>query len=174
MTNVLKIILAGSLIWLVGCSDSGHKDLQIFMEQARNKPVGEIEPLPTFQPYVTFKYSAVALRSPFDPPMQVLAQETIPGKSAVKPDESRKREYLEGFNFASLSMVGSLKKDNDIWALVNDGTGGIHRVKVGNYLGKNHGKIVSVTPSQVDITEIVPDGKGAWVERPRTLALTEK
>jgi type IV pilus assembly protein PilP len=47
-------------------------------------------------------------------------------------------------------------------------------VKVGNYLGKNHGRIKMIDESRVEVVEIVPDGKGNWVERPRTLALREK
>ncbi len=70
-------------------------------------------------------------------------------------------------------MVGTLQRDGKTWALVDDGQGRIHRVTIGDYMGKNHGEIVSITETQVDIVEVVPDGKGGWVERPRTLALKE-
>ena len=55
-----------------------------------------------------------------------------------------------------------------------DGEGGVHRVRVGNYLGKNHGKIVSATETSVEVIEIVPSGVGGWLERPRTIKLTEQ
>lgn len=61
-----------------------------------------------------------------------------------------------------------------MWSLINDGSGGIHRVTVGNYLGKNYGRITAISNAKVDVIEIVPDGKGNWVERPRTLGLNEK
>ena len=47
-------------------------------------------------------------------------------------------------------------------------------MKVGDYLGRNEGRIVAITESQVDIVEIVPDGEGGWLERPRTIPLKER
>jgi len=156
---------------LVGCGSEQYEDLRVFMEDAKNQPVGEIEPLPTFRPYQTFRYSAIALRSPFDKPLSAIAKEDSSGKLAVEPDENRKKEYLEGFNFSSFSLVGVLDQGGTTWSLVDDGDGGVHRTTVGNYLGKNHGKITGVSDTRMEVLEIVPDGKGGWVERPRTLAL---
>lgn len=174
MTRTHTTLLLTSVLVLTGCSlGREHNDLHEFMEQARRAPAGEVEPLPTFSSYKTFQYGALALRSPFDAPLPELAEESAT-VSAQKPDESRQKEYLEGFNFASFSLVGSLSKDGRLWSLINDGEGGIHRVTTGNYLGKNHGKIVSNSPNRVNIVEIVPDGKGNWLERPRTLTLEDK
>jgi type IV pilus assembly protein PilP len=50
----------------------------------------------------------------------------------------------------------------------------VHRVKVGDYLGRDNGRIVSVSDSQVDVIEIVSDGEGAWLERPRSISLKER
>ncbi len=167
--RALIILLAfGSL---AGCVGDKNKDLQVFMEEAKSQPVGEIEPLPTFRPYQTFRYSAIALRSPFDKPLSAIAKEDSAGKLAVEPDEHRKKEYLEGFNFSSFSLVGVLDQGGTTWSLVDDGDGGVHRITVGNFLGKNHGKITGVSNTRMEVLEIVPDGKGGWVERPRTLAL---
>jgi len=47
-------------------------------------------------------------------------------------------------------------------------------MKVGDYLGRNSGRIVAISDSQVDVVEIVPDGEGAWLERPRIISLKEK
>ncbi len=163
------------LVVLSGCSGgSKNSDLYQFMEEARTKPSGEIEALPVFPPYKTSSYSAVALRSPFDAPVLLATEELSAGKKAVKPDESRKKEYLERFNFSALSLVGSLRQHGTTWALLDDGEGGVHRVKENNYVGRNHGKIIGVTESRIDVIEIVPDGKGEWVERPRVLTLREK
>ncbi|MEJ2755668.1 MAG: pilus assembly protein PilP, partial [Gammaproteobacteria bacterium] len=40
-----------------------------------------------------------------------------------------------------------------------------------NYMGRNHGKILHVSPGKIDLVELVPDGQGGWVERPRTMTL---
>ena len=171
----LMALLVGVVI-TAGCSGGGqHEDLNDFMANVKEKPSGEVEPLPTFRSYKTFGYGAMAMRSPFDPPLVLAAMDSISGENKVQPpSENRKKEYLENYNFAALSMVGALSKDGQIWSLVNDGGGGIHRVTTGNYMGKNHGSIVTVTNTKVDVVEVVPDGKGEWVERPRTLALEEK
>ncbi|MCV6603919.1 MAG: pilus assembly protein PilP, partial [Porticoccaceae bacterium] len=58
--------------------------------------------------------------------------------------------------------------------LLDDGTGTIHRVKVDNYVGKNHGRITSISQDKVQVIEIVSDGKGGWLEKPRTLSLEVK
>ncbi len=169
--TVRALTMTLALGLLAGCSGEKNKDLQAFMEKAKSQPVGEIEPLPTFRPYQTFRYSAIALRSPFDKPLSAIAKEDSSGKLAVEPDENRKKEYLEGFNFSSFSLVGVLDQGGTTWSLVDDGEGGVHRITVGNFLGKNHGKITGVSDTRMEVLEIVPDGKGSWVERPRTLAL---
>jgi type IV pilus assembly protein PilP len=169
-------LLVAGLLLLSGCTGGAqHEDLKSFMAEVKEKPVGDIEPLPTFRAYKTFKYGAMAMRSPFEPPLDFDVADSVTGKEKVSaPDEGRKKEYLEGYNFAALSLVGTLSQDGQIWSLVNDGGGGIHRVTVGNYMGKNHGRITSVSDTKADVIEVVPDGKGSWVERPRTLALKEK
>ncbi|HCO59009.1 MAG TPA: pilus assembly protein PilP [Porticoccaceae bacterium] len=159
---------------LAGCSgDREFRDLQDFMAKAKATPGGKIEPIPSFPPYEGFKYGAMALRSPFDVPATVTA-ERVAGNPAPAPDPNRAREVLENYNFAALSMVGILDRDGRRWSLIDDGAGQIHRVTVGNHLGRNHGRIVRVTENRTDVIEIIPDGEGGWVERPRTLSLKEK
>lgn len=70
-------------------------------------------------------------------------------------------------------MVGTLSNDSGFFALVG-GAGGVHRVKVGDYLGRNHGRVVSVDEAKIDVIEIVPDGDQGWLERPRSLTLKER
>lgn len=168
------VVIVGLCLSALGCAGRGeHEDLQAFMVEAKNQPVGEIEPLPTFDPYATFKYSAVAFRSPFDKPLTAISKAQPSGKTAIKPNDHRKKEFLESFNFSSFTLTGSIEKNGTIWSLINDGEGDVHRVALGNYLGKNHGRIVAISESKIDVVEIVPDGKGGWVERPRTLGLRE-
>ena len=92
----------------------------------------------------------------------------------MKPDESRVREYLEGISFSSFTLRGSMSQNGQMWSLLDDGSGTIHRVTVGNYIGKNHGRITSINSDQLDVIEIVSDGKGGWLEKPRTLSLEIK
>ncbi|KUJ82885.1 pilus assembly protein PilP [Microbulbifer flavimaris] len=167
--------LALTAVAVAGCSlDSSHSDLRQKMAAVKAKPKGQIEPIPTFTPYSPYVYSAAAERSPFTRPVLDSEQRIVGRRLDVAPDSDRRKELLERFNFDALSMVGTLSRSGQIWALVDDGEGGIHRITVGNYLGKNHGRVVSASAAQVDVLEIVPDGTGGWIERPRALTLEEK
>ncbi|PKM29402.1 MAG: pilus assembly protein PilP [Gammaproteobacteria bacterium HGW-Gammaproteobacteria-11] len=168
---MLSVALASGLL-LSGCGGGNFSDLQEFMEQTRARPAGAIEPLPRFQPYEAFTYSATSLRSPFQPPIKIdLTQPR--GSQDIKPDEDRVRQFLEGFNIESFEMVGILSNDQGMQALIR-GAGSVHRVRIGDYLGRNHGRIASIEEGRVDVVEIVPDGEGGWLERPRTLSLPER
>lgn len=170
----LKLVLVVSFLFVSGCDSHGDfSDLQAYMDEVRARPKGEIEPLPTFQPYESFTYSAAALRSPFQPPVKLEMADRQKGSKDVKPDEARTKQFLEGFNIETFVMVGTLANDSGAFALVS-GAGGVHRVRVGDYLGRNHGRILAIDESRVDVMEIVPDGEGGWLERPRSLSLKER
>lgn len=168
---LLLISLPAAL--LAGCSGGDMSDLDDFMQEKRSRPGGIIEPIPTFKAYEAFAYSATALRSPFERPIEVRELAQLQAIAAIKPDENRPKEFLEQYTFDSLRMVGTLERDNDHWSLIKDPDGGVHRVKPGNYLGRHHGKIVAMTDTYVSVVEIVSDGTpDGWVERPRTIKLS--
>ena len=161
-------------VFLVGCdAASDFADLQLFLDDVKARPKGAIEPLPKFQPYEAFTYNAAALRSPFQPPIKIDLVQREKGSKEIKPDEARVKQFLEGFNIETFEMVGTLKNETGAYALVK-GAGGVHRVRAGDYLGRNHGKIMMIDDSKIEVMEIVPDGEGGWLERPRTLPLKER
>ncbi len=59
------------------------------------------------------------------------------------------------------------------WGLVRDPEGVIHRVPVGNYIGKNHGKVVKVSDTEIDLSELISDGADGWLVREASIALGE-
>lgn len=165
LTTIVSVIL-----FQVGCSSSNNQDLVAFMEQTKAEASNQrrIDPLPAYPPYVAVVYSAAGLRSPFDPPRSVVVTE-VRGKESSAPDLARPKEFLERFNIAELSMVGTIEKEGVRWALVQDGSRSVHRVKVGNYVGQNYGQITDVRPTGIELIEIVVNGQGGWIERPRSL-----
>jgi len=173
MRNYKLFLLISMLAALGGCGGSDFDDLNAFMAQAKARPRGHIEPIPTFTPYKAFSYSATALRSPFDKPVAVKEITRLGSAVAVKPDLTRPKEFLERFNLESLSMVGTIEQLGQLWILVDDGEGGVHRVRKGNYVGRNHGRIVEATETYLSVIEIVSNGGDGWVERPRTLKLSD-
>lgn len=169
-----RLICIAALVGLSGCNVGNEfQDLQTYMDEVRARPKGTIEPLPEFQPYEAFTYSAAAMRSPFQPPVKIDLATQQRGSKDIRPDEKRVRQYLEGFNIEVFEMVGTLSKGEGVQALMR-GAGAVHRVKVGDYLGRNHGRIVKINEASIDVVEIVPDGEGGWLERPRSLTLKER
>ena len=170
--RTLATISVCSLL-LAACGGRDFSDLDSFMAEKRARPGGIIAPIPTFKAYEAFAYSATTLRSPFDRPIEVREIAQLQAISSIKPDDSRAKEFLEQFTFDSLRMVGTLERGQGNWTLITDPEGGVHRVAVGNFLGRSHGKIVEMTDTYVAVVEIVSDGtQDGWVERPRTIKLT--
>ena len=101
----------------------------------------------------------------------------MPGGSGsgpgVRPDSRRNREYLEQFSLDTLKMVGTLNLNGSSYGLVQTKDGRVHRVVVGEHLGTNDGKILTISPSKIALVEIIPDGLGGYIERPAALALNE-
>jgi type IV pilus assembly protein PilP len=168
------LALAISVLSLTACGDR-MSDLRQYAEQVKARKGGYVEPLPQVKPFETFIYADANLRSPFDPQLQSLNNASLKSNtnSAIHPDFNRNREYLEQFPLDSLKMVGTLNADGTLWALVRDGDGIVHRVKKGNYMGQNFGKIISIDDSGLTLREIVPDGQGGWTERMTNVQLGE-
>ncbi len=151
---------------LAACS-SQDDDLQTFITDTNKEAGGRVEPLPEVKPYQTYTYKDVSLRSPFIP--------TSPnaGNANLRPDAHRNREFLEQYSLDTMKMVGSMQQTGQIYGLVQTKDGLVHRVTVGNYIGQNDGKVTAITPSKIDVREIVPDGLGGYIERPAALALND-
>lgn len=156
---------------LAGCGGSEYPDLDQYMADVKARPAGHIQPIPAFTAYKAFVYSASGLRNPFQPPVEVKEITRLSRLTTIKPDPNRPREYLEQFNIDALFMVGTVQMGGTLWGLIQDGEGSVHRVHMGNYLGKNHGRIVELTENFVSVIEIVSNGPSEWVERPRKLQL---
>jgi len=174
MNRARLALCAMLLASLLGCGGSdGFADLQTFINEERTKPRPPIEPLPTFASYAPFTYDSMLLRSPFQPPHKLELSSRIKGSKDIKPDENRAKQFLEGFSIDSFEMVGTLANSHGRYALLS-GAGGVHRVKIGDYLGLNYGRIVLIDADKMEVVEIVPDGQGGWLERPRSLLLKER
>ncbi len=167
------VALALAALVLGGCAGD-LSDLEAWVQEVRARQKGRIEPLPEVKPYETFAYAAQDLRDPFTPPSEEAVLPVLAGGgSKVRPDLNRPREPLESYPLDSLRMVGVLELKGTRWALIKTPDDTIHRVRVGNYMGQNHGRITRITETEVDLIEIVPDGLGGWMERKAKVALAE-
>jgi type IV pilus assembly protein PilP len=176
MRKVNKLLFALIFsILLVGCGADGFADLEQYIKEVKAKPKGIIEPLPEIKPIEPFVFKPEGLRDPFKAIGETEeAEETgVAVGDGIKPDTSRRKEELEAFPLDSLRMVGTVVMKANLWGLVKASDKTIYRVQVGNYMGKNYGKIIRILTDKIELMEIVPDKPGTWREQQTSLALTE-
>jgi len=81
---------------------------------------------------------------------------------------------LEDFPLDTLRLKGTIDdKEGVKWGLIFAPDNTIHRVIEGNYMGQNHGRIIAVSDQTIELTEIVPDGLGNYIERSSAITLIE-
>ncbi|MDG2176825.1 MAG: pilus assembly protein PilP [Gammaproteobacteria bacterium] len=165
------LLPALAVLLLTACSNNEEMiELQDYVLQQVNRPPGLIDPIPAFSSYEPFQYSASSLRGPFEIPLDI-TQIIRNQNNDVSPDENRPTEQLENYAINSLEMVGTITRNDVYWALILDETGLVSRATVGNYMGRNHGRIIDISEGQIELIEIVPQGDGFWTERPQTITL---
>ncbi|MDO9162742.1 MAG: pilus assembly protein PilP [Methylococcaceae bacterium] len=172
---VYQLICIVLFALLAGCTNDDITDLKQFVADVKSRPKSPIKPLPEIKVIEPFVFKAEDLRDPFRPlaqPEQTEQAAAATG-SGIKPDTTRRKEELESFPLEVLKMVGSVVMDKDLWGLVKADDKTIYRVKLGNYIGKNYGKIIRISADKIELMEIVPDKPGTWREQQASLVLTE-
>jgi len=177
-TNTLikhAVILLGASLAMGCVSSDPTADLQAQLQEINDREGRAIPPPPEFRVFESYVYGSSNIRSPFVPQLRVVdkPKERPQGKS-VTPDFDRPPGPLEEFGVDQLLLVGTIQRPGGpLIALVKDDNKVVHQVKTGTYIGRNHGKVQSVTDTQVEILELIPEGKDLWIERPRTMWLAE-
>ena len=168
-----RIAVFGLLaVVLVGCSAPGMRDLEDFVEQVKARPPTPIPPLPQVRQAESFEYVPADRRDPFVPGLEGESGPQVADLSGPRPDPNRRKEELENYSLDNLRMVGTLAQQAEQWALVQTSEGTIHRVQSGNFMGRNHGKIIRISEQKIELTELVPNGGGGWMERQQAVALS--
>ena len=178
-------IVVLAILGVAGCVSSDMSDLEKQVSEIMSKPGGRLEPLPEIKPYEAHVYESgkSGSRNPFKRfyiVEQSLAIEESEGpvddgltEEMRNEIQNRNREELEGFELDSIRMVGTLQSEDNHWGIVIVPGGVVHRVKTGNYIGLNIGKITSIEEEQIEVREIIKDNSGRYGERKAVLPLTE-
>jgi type IV pilus assembly protein PilP len=162
---------------LSACGDGGMSDLESFIEEVKERPGEKIEPLEEISTGDFFYYELGEWRDPFVQAerMDEVIEDNIDLSkkitNGIKPDPKRIKEDLESFPLDALKMVGTVKTDQ-LWGLIRSEEG-IQKVKVGNYMGKNHGKIIQISTMEIKLEEIVKENEEleVWVKKEAKLPL---
>jgi len=173
--------LVCTLLSLGGCISRDISDLDQYVQDMLARPGGRIEPLPEIKPYEAYTYQSAAIdaRDPFklfyQKEEEALVEEQDSGLTEEMENEIRNRnkEELEQFELDSLRMVGTMENEEYQWGIIQDPDGVVHRIRVGNYMGRNTGKILNVFEDRIEVREIVRNSQGRWEERQAAIALVE-
>ncbi len=158
-----------SVAFLTGCEDRVGLAEQK-MQEIRQQTARPVTPPPVPQMVEEFTYSAQKMRSPFMPPSLMIQANQVAQIQGVQPDVTRLKEPLEAFELSELIYKGTVvSTSGELYGLIQRPDGSVASVKTGNYMGKHHGRIVEITPSQINLIEIVPDSRVGYVEKPNSI-----
>ena len=172
---IARAFLAIGILTLVAaCGDDGMQDLRQFVKKTKARKPGRIEPLPEIKQIETFVYVPGNRRNPFLPTQSAESEEVaVQDDGGLAPDPNRRKEELEQFPLDSIRMVGTVDMNDTTWGLVKTSDKTIYRVKIGNYMGQNHGQITSITEDKIELTEIIPKKPRGFMERQASVSLSE-
>jgi len=171
---ILVWALGLSVVLLAACS-AEHDELRQWMEQQRREIKPNVTPLQAPKKFDPQPYTSAQAVDPFSTQKLSVAlkQEARQPNSLLSAELNRRKEPLEAYPLDSMSMVGSVNKQGQPYALLRvDAL--LYQVKVGDYLGQNYGRITRIAETEIALREIIQDAAGEWIERPATLQLQER
>lgn len=161
----LRLLFLGLLSMLIAACSSDNKDLRQYFDEVRKSEPKPIDPIPKFQPLPKFLFPDEAnRRNPFKP------SEVAKKADQLAPDQHRKKQPLEAFPLDALKFVGNLKEGGLNWALIKQPDGKVNFVKVGDYMGKNFGRIIFIKNDLIRLEESLKDS-GKWEKHITTINL---
>ncbi len=163
-----KLLIVCSLVVALTACTRSDSELRTWVAKVKAEPAPPLEPLPVMKQFESFEYAAQDLRDPFSPP--------VPDRNAgsgPRPDPDRRKEVLEAFPLDSLDMAGTLGSGKSLVGLLTAPDKVTYRVRPGNYLGQNDGRVIAVYEDRIELVELVPDGAGGWLERQAKIALED-
>lgn len=162
-------------VFLYGCGENSDRaELEAFILKTKAQKKPAIELLPPKSARFDNSYTGLEKRSPFISSDEFVKSQFASSNDTKAPDLTRPKEVLERFALESLTMVGSLQKDdNTNWGLLADKSGRVYKIKEGNFVGQNFGKVTKITEKDIEIKEAVSNGYGGWRSNTVIIKLNE-
>jgi type IV pilus assembly protein PilP len=157
---------------LLGCASEEHQDLRQWMRDEAKGMKGKVAPLPEITAFPVVSYETEMLTPPFAPG-KIVTLEVVADKTA--PDRTRPQQPLEIFPLEDLRVTGVIMAGAVPFALVQTPPPNKPKhVRVGEYMGRNFGKITAITREGVTVVESVKDANGAWVTQEKLLIVPKE
>lgn len=163
-----------ALLVLAGCS-ANQDELRTWMDGQRRDVKPNVTPLAAPKKFDPEPYASAQVVDPFSAQKLSVAikQEARQPNSLLAAEMNRRKEPLEAYPLDSMSMVGSVARGGQPFALLRvDNL--LYQVKLGDYLGQNFGRVTRIGETEVTLREVVQDAAGEWIERPASLQLQER
>lgn len=160
--RIVVLLLFSS--FLSSCSGD-NSDLVKYMNDVKARPPMKIEPILQLAPLPIFKFPENDnRRNPFKPIDQKKRTDLF------EPDQKRPKQALEAFPLNGLKFVGTLKEGSAIWALIKRPDVQISRIRVGQYMGQNYGRVILIKNDFINLEETVKNS-GTWEKHITTIKL---
>ena len=159
----IKILLISFISLLLNACSGDNSDLVKYMNDMKARPALKIEPIPQFAPLPIFKFPENDnRRNPFKPIDQKKRTDLF------APDQKRIKQPLEAFPLDSLKFVGTLKEGREVWALIKLPNNQISRIRVGEYMGQNYGRVIVIKSDLIKLEQTIKNS-GMWEKHITTI-----
>ena len=176
MKVAVKVLVVVLIAAGLSACDSDQEDLQRWMAEQRAQVKPSVPRITEPKKFTPQTYTEASSFEPFNmlKLTQALRRESNQPSTSelIAPELARRKEALEAFPLDSMAMVGSMNRNGQPVALVRVDKL-LYKVRVGEYLGLNYGRITRINETEVGLREIVQDAAGELIERVATLQLQE-
>lgn len=165
--NLMLSVLALALT-MTGCGTQ-EADVKSELKALVQDVKPRIAPLPSPVAYSPFAYEVDSMADPFA--QAKIAMKLRPG-SGLQPDNTRPKQSLELFALETMNMVGAVRIAGAMHGVLK-ADGLLYRVRAGQYVGQNFGRVIRVSENEIVLKEMFQDNNGDWTERDATLSIQD-
>ncbi|ABG39197.1 Pilus assembly protein, PilQ [Paraglaciecola sp. T6c] len=170
----MRALIAITMLFILAACSEQKQDLNAYIADVKSNTPVNIEPYPEFTTSPAFAYSANEMRSPFQRLKNVPQAETAAATtSCPQPSTAHVKQPLEHYGIDAMAFIGTINKNNKVWALIQTNEGRLYRVTKGDYLGLFYGKVSAIKDGKITYTEMLPDGTGCWQQKQATLSMKD-
>jgi len=158
---------------LSACHQSNVNDLHKFVLQAPQAPASIDHKLPSFEEEAPLSFHFFTVKDPF---LKLKQQDNDPGLMSKQGCLSARvvkhqQVHLIDYAIKELTMHGTLTVDAQRAAILEAPNQLFYRVNVGNYVGKEQAKVMSVSDNTVRLSFLKQDLQGCVAEKVVTIKL---
>jgi len=168
--SLMVLLLAAGL--LAGCEGDEPEDVRAWMNESAKDLKGRVPPLPEIKALPAISYEPGEIIPPFSTE-KLFAEETRAanaGRNGGRQAINQDAYPLARVPLETVRLIGTMTLGKQVLAVMSAGSDAPRRVKVGEYVGQNGGRILSIRPAsdkneaEVLVKETVQE-KGTWVDR---------